>query len=223
MAANIHTDDQHAASHESGGQDEMSLASLAGTPAALATHAAELDAHTFDRRQIMRVGRYFEEYGAFASGDPNCPGANYLSASPLTIARDLTIDRIGCITTQAGGAGTHARLGIYKDDGNGYPGELLLDAGEVDVEVTAAKSITIDQQLPKGLYWTCFIADVDCEPRYRFWGTHWSPIGHSSSYYTMYLNWKKAQAYGALPDPFPSGASADGHAPGITVRIKSLD
>jgi len=223
MATNIHTDDQHASSHESGGADELSLTSLAGTPAALATHQDDIDAHMCDRRAIMRVGRYFADLGGYASANDNCPGANKLAAQPFTVVRDITIDRIACATTVAGGAGTHARLGIYLDDGGGYPGDLVLDAGEVDVENVAIKSITIDQALTKGLYWLCFIADVECRPRYKFWGHDVSPIGYTEHDYIAHLAWYKAQAYGALPDPFPSGASADGHPVGVKLRIKSMD
>lgn len=225
MATNIHTDDQHASSHQDGGADELSLASLSGTPAALATHAADIDAHAFDIRQIMRVDRYHTEFGSFASGDEGCPGADKLSASPFTIARTLTINRLHIITVQAGGAGKSARLGIYYDDGDGYPGALLTDAGEVDIEDAASKYIDLDPtiQLTKGLYWLCIICEAECRPRYRFWNTHWSPIGAHGGGYITYLCWTKAQAYGALPDPFPSGATADGHPVGIALRVASLD
>lgn len=52
-------------------------------------------------------------------------------------------------------AGEVFRMGVYADNGNGYPGALLFDAGTIDLSTAAAvKSITISQVIPStGLYW----------------------------------------------------------------------
>lgn len=47
------------------------------------------------------------------------------------------------------------RLGIYADNGTGYPGALVIDAGTIDLSTAVAiKSITISQAIStSGLYW----------------------------------------------------------------------
>lgn len=89
------------------------------------------------------------------------PANGLATYTPLAVTNPAgaTIHKINVATvTTAGSAGAVCRLGIYKDDGTGNPGKLVLDAGTVDVTTTTGtKSITLgsDITLQPGLYWLC--------------------------------------------------------------------
>lgn len=81
---------------------------------------------------------------------------NTLRCHPFYLGADTTFDRIGVEYTVAAAPTTAVgRLGIYTDDGTGYPGAVLLDAGTVTFNATlTGKVITISQALGRGtLYW----------------------------------------------------------------------
>lgn len=75
------------------------------------------------------------------------------TASPLHIPVACTIDRIACAVTVVGSANSVVRLGIYGDDGSGYPGALVLDAGTVNGMPTGIKEVAIRRALAAGRYW----------------------------------------------------------------------
>ncbi|GAI01197.1 unnamed protein product, partial [marine sediment metagenome] len=58
-------------------------------------------------------------------------GFYVLRALPLVVPRDITVDRIAVDIEVAGEAGSKARLGIYRNGANLYPGTLVVDAGEI--------------------------------------------------------------------------------------------
>jgi hypothetical protein len=77
-----------------------------------------------------------------------------MHASPLVLLTAGTVDRIGVRSGNVGSAGSVIRLGIYSDNGNLYPGALLLDAGTVSGEsANSDLEITISQALTAGVYW----------------------------------------------------------------------
>src|SRR5688500_9696138 len=94
---------------------------------------------------FMRSGLYYAPNGTLSTV---APSNQQMRAMPFIIPNALTLDRIACETTVDGEAGSVVRLGIYADDGNGYPGALVLDAGTVAGDGGAAvKEITISQAL----------------------------------------------------------------------------
>ena len=78
---------------------------------------------------------------------------NSLYVTPLFIPRSLTIVRIVAEVVTAGGTGSVVRLGLWNDNGTGYPGTLLLDAGTIDGTSNTVQEITISQAVTPGLYW----------------------------------------------------------------------
>lgn len=129
--------------------------------------------------------------------------ANTLWAIAFPIPIQWTVDRIFRI--RSGGA-INCRLGIYNAGTNCYPGTLRLDAG---VLTSAGSEIVISQTLPAGLYWLAIVAAainlLICNEVTYYQGI----IGSETVALGMDMGptWKVAQAYGALPDPFPAGAS----------------
>ena len=94
-------------------------------------------------------------------------GTGTLRCNPWAVVRQVTIARIGMEFTAAGDANSVFRLGIYADDGGGYPtGAPVLDAGTISTgtgnagtvatggtpgvyEITLGSALT----LSPGLYW----------------------------------------------------------------------
>lgn len=82
---------------------------------------------------------------AFTAGD--------LRVAPFLVGVTTTFDRIA-VDLVTGAASSTVRMGIYSDNGSGYPAALVLDAGTVGTTGAAAiLPITISQSLAPGLYW----------------------------------------------------------------------
>ena len=192
--------------------------------AGLAEHAAALDAHTYNPFQILKVGNYFnsllraetENFGYAAIA------VDTLYTAPFMVPRLTTWDRIAIRVYTAGAAGAKCRLGIYRDSGACYPGELVLDAGEVDCETTGTKAVTFSQQLTKGLYWLAFIGN-DAAIGIARTSFFQSVIGMESIITVQRGAVSQAQAYGSLPASFPDGGSAWEYMWMTALRLASLD
>jgi len=131
-------------------------------------------------------------------------GANILCASYYPIFRRFKADRIGIRIEGAGATGARARLGIYKDDGNFYPGSLVADFGEIDASTAGNKLITIDRTFDVGIYWIAFILnDPTIDVCYN---DHYLPLCRDVLHSTL-GRYSVYQTYGPLPDPFPSGVA----------------
>ncbi len=198
---------------------------LAGefTKGQLADHIARLDAHTKDWAEILRTGEYYSAWHAVTATQALL--ANRLYATILVVARDITVDRIAIRITVAGAANTDARLGIFNNGTNLYPGSLLLDAGTVDVDSIGVKAITINQALAKGIYWLAVVSDGTPTLRagHVFYGLGVMPLG-VSNFENANTYWYVSHTFGALPNPFTAGGTlAAGSAPLVAVRVASLD
>jgi hypothetical protein len=153
--------------------------------------------------------------GAFAAGSADqhitlgtyTASADALRSVPFYLPKPATVSEIGIkVTTAVAGA---IRIGIYADKGEPvlYPYKLLLDAGTVNTGTTGMKSIAIKKDLPRGLVWLTLIGNSAPTIANITLGS-WMPLGYPDdpasgprSYYS------KGYTYGALPDPFPDGAT----------------
>ncbi|MBA7484010.1 hypothetical protein ES707_19529 [subsurface metagenome] len=184
-----------------------------------------LDDHHMSIHEKLLVGKWFTPAPAVATADTTSLNADKLYVYPLAIARALTIDRLGLWVF--GTAVGNARLGIYNDNGNVYPGSLLLDAGAVDTNGQGIKEIIINQALTKGLYWLAIICSAGITVYKGQWA--FSPLGRSNTtlkaIYSHY--YKNGVGYGALPDPCPAGAglttSADAAYSSVFAHLASLN
>jgi len=134
--------------------------------------------------------------------------------------------------SDTGGAGAYtiratARLGVYQNGTNLYPGALVIDAGLVEVHAVAGVEAVIDQALTKGLHWIAFISNgtpsvYTATPTYPLLG---GAVGNLQPGAPMGIGYHKdAISSGALADPFIAGASAGYYGNKfIPWRLKSLD
>ncbi len=141
------------------------------------------------------------------------PTVNTLYAMPFFVSRTTKFDTIEYeLTTQ--GAGSQVRLGVYFDNGNGYPGKLLFGSADVTgTNPAGAKVATItaaSQVFNPGLYWLAYensatIPQIRCLP-----ATECITIGGFASPFSTTppgLCWTVAHTVGALPDPYTAGGT----------------
>jgi hypothetical protein len=138
-------------------------------------------------------------------------------AVPFLLGARHSFQALGINVTVAGssgGAGAAVRMGVYADNGNGYPGALVLDAGTATTIAIGATIVAFAGALDliPGLYW--LVAVPQNAPTTQATVTanggllSPSPIGgvsvtaNSTAYATA-----GAAAPGALPTPFPGGAT----------------
>jgi len=189
----------------------------------LAEHVAALDAHTRNPFEEIITGQYSNVLVNLDTSVKTLV-VDHLYATPYMAARLLTVDRIA-VEIKTAAVDKSARLGIYRNGTNMYPGALVLDCGTINCGTTGVKEIVIDQQLSKGLYWLAIVSDGAPQIEQalvvsKFLGV----IG--SNYSSYYVGWDVSQAYGALPDPFTTGGSLVQNVtrvPYIVLRPGSLD
>jgi hypothetical protein len=142
--------------------------------------------------------------------------ANVLRAHLLMVPPGGGIDRLVIPNiTVAATAGKVARLGLYEyDAATGVPGALVIDGGEVTVDATGERTVTVDLDPAPGLY---VLAEIHNE---AFTSHAWSastqsPLGAASGAGSQGVSWFSSMTYAALPDPFPAS-------PGIGVTTMKL-
>ena len=134
--------------------------------------------------------------------------ADTLKATPFLCPRRLTLGGIAIRVTTTGTA-TLARLGIYKDDGNFYPGALLADFGTVGIGTTGLKEISGLSQILEAnrVYWMATLLDGGVTLNVTTPSNIIGAIGTDPvTTQQGCAEWTVAQLFGALPDPYTAGA-----------------
>lgn len=141
-------------------------------------------------------------------------------AYPVYIPNPVTVSslNLSCTTGQTGGA---ARLGIYKDNGAGYPGALVYDSGAI-AGLTSTTIVTksgVNQVLQAGWYWvTSIFTASGTFPSVAGITTNYSvetnaQLGSDTAAHSLAASGQAATGisvagvYGAYPTTFPSGAT----------------
>ena len=156
---------------------------------------------------------------ALTTGNPT---ANTLRAVPFIVPKTIVVDRLAVnVTTLLAG---NIRLGIYRDNGLGYPGALVLDAGATSTATAGVKAFIINQTLTGGqLYWLAAVSDAASTLR-CFTVAGMTPIlGFDNTLGTapgLYYN--VALTYGALPATFTAGATFGTAIPIPAIFVRTL-
>jgi hypothetical protein len=140
---------------------------------------------------------------------------NVLRAIPFIVQKTMTVDQMAINVTTAGAGGTGmARVGIYADNGNNYPGVLIVDAGAAVTTATGVKTFTtgLPVILQPGLYWLAYVHDnITTAPTMRAFavGSLIPVLGYASTLPTnAQFGWGVSFTYAFLPNPFSAGGSA---------------
>ncbi len=155
-----------------------------------------------------KVGRYYGSAVLVYSGMTTTWLTNgNIYAVPFIVPVEQDFDEI-LINCSSGVANAVGRLGLYDDDGDCYPDNLLHGTAELDFSAAGDKSEAIVETLTPGLYWLAILIGT-ANPQVRAWYYNYQMfplLGHTAGndfipYYFLY----GAEAYGAMPDPFPGG------------------
>ena len=149
-------------------------------------------------------------HGTATTGNP---AVDTLLVVPRGFPRIVTLDRIAFECATVGGAGSVARVGIYKatSTDNPYPSALVVDGGEKVTDVgTGVKSSNIAVTLEAfTYYWFAYLCGV-ANPTIRCnEAVYTKPIGLVSTFGSAphHVALSVALAYAALPATFPAGAT----------------
>lgn len=139
-------------------------------------------------------------------------GTNSMDCHPFYVPRQITIDRVVAPTATAGTAGT-IRIGIYDDDGTGYPGALRVEFPGLPADQVAPEG-TVSHVLGPGIYWIAMVAQ----------GLSGSPTGRNSNSTPLFSlalptlalatqssalsAYRVTSVTGAMPNPFPATPSS---------------
>ena len=183
-------------------------------------HAAAFDAHIINPLAYTGPERWrwsMDSVARVLAGDT-------LAATPMIVPCQMSFDRIG-IRVSTLEEGKSARMGIYRDNGSSYPGERVIDAGEVSIATTGYKLINIDVTLEKGLYWLVINTDATgTAAAHKNIMDVEAVMGARGEFPACgpYCWGKTSEAYGALPDPYPAGAADLSYKQGwVGVRRKA--
>lgn len=153
-------------------------------------------------------------------------GNGTLRLAPWYLSAPATIDRIGSDISSAGSAGALLRLGIYADNGQGYPGALVLDAGTVDGTSATVSELTVSQVLPLGLYWVGAVVQgaPSTQPTVRVLQSPLafplSRVGSSAPTAALaVVGYSQTSVTGALPSTFTTTIAPTTVAPRLFVRF----
>lgn len=119
------------------------------------THALEIEGIVPGIRRGTVADRYY--VAGMTGGGALAAGVAWVTntqrAFPFIPARDCTLNAVLIDVSTAGTAG---RMGIYEDDGNCHPGNLLSESstGQLSLTPAAVKTFVFNQALVGGtLYW----------------------------------------------------------------------
>lgn len=148
---------------------------------------------------------------------------------PFHVPYEMEIDALGIRCEGVGSAGSVTRLGIYEDD-DGYPGALLMDAGDQPTDAIANVIAPLVPTLvvPAGMYWMAAHTTVAatgnvfcCSHTSPAWGLlggfPQSSIRPGTVWISGYL--QSGIAPEALPATAPAGMSAGRFATWVGARV----
>lgn len=166
-------------------------------------------------------------YGSGLSYDTNSTGStgiNTLRASPFRVLNKLTLDTIQAEVSTAVG-GSSFRIGIYADDGNCYPGALVVDSGVLSGASLGVVPASINVTLQPGLYW--FVIVCDASITMRAWGSSTMPtimgIISTMGSVTRQAFYTVSFTFAALPPTFPAGATINNSANSIAqILVRAI-
>jgi hypothetical protein len=144
-------------------------------------------------------------------------GVGSLRLTAWVLTRAMALDRIGAEVTTIGEAGSKFRLGIYADNGNSYPGALVVDAGQIAGDSATVQELTIAVTLAAGLYWVggAVQSVVTTQPTMRTINNWTPPVPLSAgtsapSAGALQIGYTQSSVTGALPANYtatPAGTS----------------
>lgn len=204
---------------------------LSETEHAALDHTELTGVGTATSRHLHRSGLWYATpqgsvgTATFGVGDLRCTPFPVDDAS-------ITLDDMGVQVTSAGGAGSVCRVGVYQDDGTGYPGDLLFDAGTIDTTSTGTRTVAangagaISEVVTRGLYWLACVAQTSAPAQWMVrshdgGGGLLAPVGAAdvADIASGRTAWSQTGVSGALPATFTATAASVDVGHFVAVRL----
>ena len=177
---------------------------------------------------VPASGQYFFPLSLQSQSTAVTLGNGTLRLAPWLVTRPLALSKIGTEVTVIGDVGSKLRLGIYADNGNAYPGSLVVDAGQIAGDSATAQELTISQTLAPGVYWIggAVQAVTTTQPTVRVLNVDWDPalaipMGTTLASVTNVTGagFSQASVTGALPSTFTSTVTPTGNVPRLLMKV----
>lgn len=147
----------------------------------------------------------YSSQGAVVAAAAMAITANFLYAVPIAIPNSGTYSAIQC--NCGSGATGNVRMGIFADNA-GVPGVLTSDAGAMAVVSNANRITGLSISLTgPGKYWLACLFSGAPTMEVLDRNDVLMPAGANGVWVTNQSGVSAAQAYGALPDPFPASVN----------------
>ncbi|MBT9169471.1 MAG: hypothetical protein DDT19_02831 [Syntrophomonadaceae bacterium] len=163
------------------------------------------------RTKGATLNQWYTSPNTGAALGAGAPTANVLRAIPFIVSKTTTIDQMAIsVTTAVAGL---ARIGIYADNGNNYPGALVVEATsvtQIDTGIAGVRIATggLPVVLQPGLYWLAIVGNAAPTIRTFTVASMLPVLGYASTLPTAAsLGWFVTFTYAALPSTFPAGGS----------------
>ncbi|MDT0223436.1 hypothetical protein [Gordonia sp. AC31] len=172
---------------------------------------------------ILKPNLYHFCVPTTGTGTNNTIPDGALRVAPWFVPRPIVISELGLEIITAGNARSVFRIGIYADDGTGYPGALISDAGTVPADAVGQPKITgLSISLPAGLFHVGAAQQggVATIPNVRTPGAAMLPLGVTSvGSNTSGGAYGATGVNGALHALFPTAISVVGALPRIFAKL----
>lgn len=174
----------------------------------------------------VTAGRYMFPVSPGTSSTTATLGVGTVRVTAFYNPAPISIDRLGAEITTIGEAGSKLRLGIWLDNGNAYPGALLLDGGVIAGDSATVQDLTVSALLPSGLIWIGGAVQVvvTTQPTVRITNAVTPPVFCVGATTTPTANlqpigYSQASVTGAFGATFSSTVATTGSAPRCHIRI----
>jgi hypothetical protein len=173
---------------------------------------------------FLKAGTYNYTLPTTGVTTNNSLGIGTLRATPWFVSRAVTVSRIGAEITVAGDAGSVLRLGLYADDGTGYPGALVSGSeATIPSDVVGPAEATISATIQPGVYWAVGVVQgvTTTQPAVRVPANVMVSIGRTTmpTAGNAEICYTQANVTGALPATFTTAVATAGQAPRIFVKV----
>lgn len=172
------------------------------------------------RPVLPPVGMWMEAPG-IGNRATGTPTLNELRAVPWVVPRTSRWDRAGIENKTVGGAGSITRIGLYRDNGAGYPGALYVDFGTFDSTVAAMLANTVDFTVAPGIWWAAAVAQIAAPGWETTSNFNWLVNTQDPSVGSASAGYSQAGVTGALPATFTTTFFSTSNAPVVSFRRRA--
>ena len=149
-------------------------------------------------------------------------GQNNVFVYPIWIPDGSVTSQLVTRITSTTGA---IRMGVYQDNGHGYPSALVVDSGSQTPGATGEFDVAFSHTFTGGLYWLAFACASGSLGTWSYSGS-WQTVAATATladYATgqSVSNYMYPVAFGAFPDPFPAGVHPHTFGAGYFVCLKA--